>query len=162
MLTRRELLKACAGSIVAASGFSAVRARAASDTLAIVVAKSSPIQHLTQFELKKLYLGSNITGPTGDRIIPFNQAPSAPDRVIFEDRVLGMTPEEVARYWIDRKIRGQGLPPKTVSPPELLQKVVSRLDNSLAYVRASQVLPEVRVISIDGYLPGDGSYRLSL
>ena len=82
--------------------------------------------------------------------------------VPFESRVLGMTPDEVARYWIDRKIRGQGVPPKVVSPADLLQKVVSRLEHSIAYVRIGQVSGDVRVIAIDGHLPGDGSYGLSV
>jgi hypothetical protein len=163
MPTRRDLLKL---SVVAAGGclgvWPAASARAqAATSLAIVVAKASPIRELTQFELKKLYLGSLITDSSGERIIPFNQNPNAPDRVLFEDRVLGMTPEEVARYWIERKIRGQGGAPKAVSPADLLQKVVSRLEHSVAYVRADQVLPDVRVISIDGRVPGDGSYGLA-
>jgi len=164
MLTRRDFVKGTLGAIAGlTSGLGVSSARAdGADTLAIVVAKDSPIQRLTQFELKKLYLGTIITGPTGDRIIPFNQAPSSPDRVLFENRVLGMSSDEVSRYWIDRKIRGQGVPPKVVSPADLLQKVVSRLGHSVAYVRVGHVLPDVRVVAIDGHLPGDGSYGLSL
>ena len=161
MATRREILK---WSMGAAAGLTALRVNPAfaqsSDSLAIVVAKTSPIQSLSQFELKKLYLGTVITDGSGERILPFNQAPNAPDRVLFEDRVLGMTADELARYWIDRKIRGQGGAPKAVSPVDLLQKVVSRLEHSVAYVRVTNVSPEVRVIPIDGRMPGDGAYRL--
>jgi hypothetical protein len=162
MTSRRELLKWTASAIVGcAGGFRANTARAqGADVLAIVVAKTSPIQGLSEYELKKLYLGTTITDPSGQRIMPFNQAPNSPDRLLFEDRVLGMSSEEVARYWIDRKIRGQGDAPKAVSPADLLQKVVSRLEHSVAYVRLPHVLPDVRVISIDGNLPGDGAYRL--
>ena len=163
MSTRRDFLKLSLGAVAGSLGAwpTVARAQPGAPSLAIVVAKSSPIQQLTQFELKKLYLGSIITDAAGERIIPFNQTPNAPDRVLFEDRVLGMTPEEVARYWIERKIRGQGGAPKAVSPADLLQKVVSRLEHSVAYVRADQVLPDVRVIAIDGHLPGDGAYGLA-
>ena len=164
MLTRRQFVKAALGTVAGlSSGLGASIARAQGlDSLAIVVAKQSPIQTLTEFELKKLYLGTNITAPNGTRIIPFNQAPNSPDRVLFESRVLDMSPEQVAQYWIDRKIRGQGVPPKVVSPADLLQKVVSRLENSIAYVRIANVSADVRVIAIDGHLPGDGSYGLSV
>jgi hypothetical protein len=130
------------------------------DTLAVVVAKASPIQQLSQYELKKLYLGSNIVDPKGERIIAFNQSPNAPDRVLFENRVLGMTPEEVARYWIDRKIRGESGAPKAVGSVDLLQRVVSKLEHSVAYVRADEVRSDVRVIAVDGSVPGDPAYRL--
>src|SRR5262245_17877439 len=95
--TRREILKwsmGTMGAFVAGVPFGADAQNQVS--LALVVAKSSPIQQLSQFELKKLYLGSNINDPSGERIIAFNQAPNSPDRVAFENKVLGMTPDEVA------------------------------------------------------------------
>lgn len=162
MATRREVLKWSVGALAGvASGLPTqwVGAQSA-DSLAIVVAKASPIRDLSQFELKKLYLGANITDSTGERIIPFNQGPKLPDRLAFDSRVLGMTPDEVARYWIDRKIRGQTGAPKSVGSPELVQRVVSRLEHSITYVRFDQVLPEMRIISIDGAVPGDSGYRL--
>ena len=71
-----------------------------------------------------------------------------------------MSPDEVARYWIDRKIRGEGGAPKAVGSVELLQRVVSKMEHSVAYVRADQVRPEVRIVAIDGAVPGDAGYRL--
>jgi len=161
MTTRREILKWSVGAAAFAMALPLRSARAqVQSSLAVVVAKISPIQHLSQFELKKLYLGSNISDSAGERIIAFNQAPNSPDRVSFEQRVLGMTPDEVARYWIDRKIRGEGGAPKSVGSAELLQRVVSKLEHSVAYVRADQVRPDVRVVAIDGSVPGDAAYRL--
>jgi hypothetical protein len=130
------------------------------DRIAIVVALESPIRALTHFELKKLYLGAHIEDTAGERIMPFNQPLTSPDRLVFESRVLGMTPDEVARYWIDRKIRGESGAPKAVSPVDVLQRLVSRLVHSIAYVRIGQVLPQVRPIAIDGRLPADDDYKL--
>jgi hypothetical protein len=161
MTRRRDVLKWSATAAIAALCGSAARsARAEPLRLALVVARKSPLQQLSRFELKKLYLGANIVDPSGERIIPFNQASSAPDRVAFEDKVLGMTPDQVASYWIDRKIRGQSGAPKAVGSAELVQKVVSKVDHSIAYVRLDQVRPEVRVIAIDGKLPTDAAYQL--
>ena len=160
MTTRREILKWSVGAAFTAGLPLGSASAEVQSALAVVVAKTSPIQKLSQFELKKLYLGSNITDSAGERIIAFNQAPNSPDRVAFEDRVLGMSPDEVARYWIDRKIRGEGGAPKAVGSVELLQRVVSKLEHSVAYVRADQVRPEVRIVAIDGAVPGDSSYRL--
>ena len=162
MATRREILQWSFGlSFGFAADLPLVMAQTAGrDIIAVVVAKTSPIQQLSLFELKKLYLGANINDPTGERIIPFNQAPNSPDRVAFEDNVLDMTPDQVARYWIDRKIRGEGSAPRAVGSAELLQRVVSRMEHSVAYVRAGSLRPEVRAIAIDGAIPGDSSYRL--
>jgi hypothetical protein len=130
------------------------------ERLAVVVAKDSPLLELSEFELKKLYLGSQITDPSGERIVPFNQMPKSPDRIAFDSRVLSMTPEQVAQYWIDRKIRGQAGAPKAVGPADLLQRVISKLAHSVAYVRLDQVRDDVRVIAIDGKTPHDEAYAL--
>ena len=158
--TRREVMS---WSLVALAGGrgSPPRAEPPADRLAIVVAMESPIRALTHFELKKLYLGAHIEDVAGERIIPFNQPLSAPDRLAFESRVLGMMPDEVARYWIDRKIRGESGAPKAVSPVEVLQRLVGRLVHSVTYVSMSQVLwPLVRPIAIDGRMPADEDYKL--
>jgi ABC-type phosphate transport system substrate-binding protein len=161
MIRRRDLLKWSVSAAVAAlAGAVARAAHADAPRLALVVPRGSPLQQLTRFELKKLYLGSHIVDPSGERIVPFNQASSSPDRVAFEDKVLGMSPDQVASYWIDRKIRGQSGPPKAVGSAELVQKVVSKINHSIAYVRLDQVRPEVRVIAIDGKLPSDAAYQL--
>jgi hypothetical protein len=127
----------------------------------VVVARNSPIDHLSRFELKKLYLGANLQAPGGERVLAFHQMYSAPDRVAFERSVLGMDPDELARYWIDRKIRGESGAPHVVGSPELLQRVVSRLNISVGYVRLDQVGPELRVIPIDGVLPGAAGYPVT-
>lgn len=163
MTSRRDMLK---WSVAAATGaLASVGTREAQgdpSRLAIVVAQSSPLKHLTSFELKKLYLGAHITDPAGERIIPFHHAASSPDRVAFEKKVLGMGPEEAASYWIDRKIRGQSGAPKAVGSPELVQRVVSKVAHSVAYVRLDQLRSEVRSIAIDGKLPTDAAYPLLL
>jgi hypothetical protein len=158
--TRRELIAWSLAALVGQGAAAPSRPQASAERLAIVVAPESPIRALTHFELKKLYLGARIEDSAGERIMPFNQPPGSPDRLAFESRVLGMTPDEVARYWIDRKIRGESASPKAVAPVDVLQRLVSRLPHSIAYVRLNQVLPQVRPIAIDGRLPADDDYRL--
>ena len=161
MTRRRDVLKWSAAAALAALCDAAPRsARAESSRLALIVARTSPLQELTRFELKKLYLGAHIVDPSGQRIIPFHQASNAPDRLAFEEKVLGMSGDQMASYWIDRKIRGQSGAPKAVGSPDLVQKVISKVEHSISYVRLEQVRPEVRVIAIDGKLPTDAAYQL--
>lgn len=129
--------------------------------LAVVVAADSSIQSLTLYELKLLYKGDQLAGPGGKPFVPLNRGPNSPDRVVFDRSVLGMTPDAVARYWIDRKIRGQSGAPKAVDPAELVKKVVARLDGAISYVPAHQVAGGgVKVVAIDGKLPGSADYPI--
>lgn len=163
MSTRRAILKWSLGTLVGAAAGVGPRLASAKNypRLAVVVARNSPLRDLSLFELKKLYLGSNLTNPSGKRIVPLNQTTQSPERVAFDALVLGMSPQDAAKYWIDRKIRGQSGAPEGVGSDELLQRIVIQREHSVAYVRFEQLLDGVRVISIDGALPGDPGYSLS-
>jgi hypothetical protein len=89
-----------------------------------------------------------------------NQSTQSEDRIGFDQVVLGFSAEESARYWIDRKIRGQSGSPKAIDPPALLLKVVMRLAGSIAYVQPGSVHTGVKVIRVDGKLPDDKGYPI--
>jgi len=125
--------------------------------LAIVAASDSPINDLSSHDLKRLF-GGDPVNVAGKRVVPLNQGTESPDRLGFDRVVLGLSPEEAARYWIDRKIRGQSGSPKAIDPPSLLLKVVTRLSGAVAYVQPSHVVPGVKVIRVDGKLPDEKGY----
>lgn len=125
--------------------------------LAIVVAKDSPISDISIYDLKRLYKGETIN-VAGKRLVALNLAPVAKERIGFDQTVLGMNPESVKRYWIDRKIRGQPGPPKNIDAPDLLQRVVGRLDGAVGYVKLGELRAEVKAIRVDGKGPKDSGY----
>ena len=162
MKTRRSFLTACLGvsCLVATSGVtSPVGAGVAKTRLAIVVSKDSPVSDISFYELKRLYLGEKINA-SGKRLLPLNLTPNFPERGAFDRTVLGMSPEAIARYWVDRKIRGDSGPPKTIEPLDLLQRVVARLDGAIGYVPVNEIRPELKALRIDGKGPNDGGYPL--
>jgi hypothetical protein len=164
-LPRRRLLKW--SSWLAPSLFvtwrwgQAAHASASREPLAIVVAKNSALGELSFYDLKRLYLGDKLRAPDGTNLIPLNRGTSAAERLAFDHSVLGMTPAEVARYWIDRRIRGQTGAPKAIDPGLVLQRVVAKLPGAVGYVLASEVSSTVKVVHIDGKLPGQTAYPVS-
>jgi hypothetical protein len=161
MTTRRDFIKwSSAAAAGALTGLPSRDGHAKPFPLAILVNQKSPLEHLTLFELKKLYLGARINDPSGRPIVPLNQGAKLPDRVAFEAKVLGMNEAEVMSYWIDRKIRGQSGPPQAVGNADLVQRVVTKLEHAIAYASLDQLRPEVRFIAIDGKVPTDAAYGL--
>jgi hypothetical protein len=128
--------------------------------LAIVVAHDSGVRDVSFYDLKRAFMGES-TAVDGTRLVPLNSPPQSRERVAFDRVVLGMSQEEVARYWIDRKIRGQPGSPRAIAPVELLVKVVSKLDGTLTYVDPAHVVSGVKVVSVDGKLPHQAGYRLT-
>ena len=129
-------------------------------TLAVFVAKDSSLQNLKMTELRRIFTNADDSGFSGQRSVPFNHTARSSDRVGFDQTVLRMSPEEVSRFWIDRKIRGLPGPPRAVDSLSQLLRLVSHTSAGVGYARPNQVTSDVRVIRIDGKLPSEAGYPL--
>jgi hypothetical protein len=147
-----------AAALVVGTPSTTVRAADGKVRLAIVVAKNSPLREISMRDLRRIYSGEYVSNPDGDKVIPFALPAGSPDRTAFDRAVLNMSPEQVARYWVDRKIRGQSGPPKSIDSPSVLQRVVAQIKSGIGYVRTNDLRGDVRVLPVDGRTPTDSDY----
>lgn len=131
------------------------------EPLAIVVAASSPLRGLSFHELKRLFMGRRMKDASGKWLLPLNRKKKAADRIAFDQRVLGMTPAATGSYWVDRKIRGQSGAPKSFKSAAVIVRLVAKVPGAIGYVRKGDVRAGLRVIKIDGKLPGQPGYALT-
>lgn len=163
MTRRRWLFGTCLGLLFTYTGLAAPVFSTAADPrvkLVVVVQKSSPLSELSLRDLKRLYLGEHITDGDGKQLIPLNHPLASPDRVGFDQVVLKMTPDQIRRFWIDRKIRGQPAAPRSVTPRELLRKLVAASPGAIAYLRDSEIDAQLKALAIDGKRPEEADYPL--
>src|SRR4051812_14350816 len=71
--------------------------------LVVVVAKGSSITSISRSDLKHCFMGDSVS-EGGKTLVPFNAEPRTTSRGGFDRGVLGMSPDEVGRYWVDRKV----------------------------------------------------------
>ncbi len=160
---RRLFLRSalCVVSVAATSSSAGLLQAASPEQLVIVVSKNSKMRTISFQDLKRLYMGDRLSGPNGERLLPLNQPNGSSARTDFEHKVLGMDPDEVGRYWIDRKIRGQSGPPRAVSPIDRLKAAIKQVDGTLTYLHSNDVVDGMKVLSIDGKQPSDRGYPLN-
>lgn len=108
---------------------------------------SNSVSSLSMSELEQIFTTRRMHWPSGRRIIPFNLPPRSLERAGFDRVALRMDPDEVARYWIDRRIRGGAPAPRQVPSPSLTVRVVVNVVESIAYAPARMVGPEVKVVA---------------
>jgi hypothetical protein len=137
----------------ASSGF-------ANTYLVPIVSASSGLHDISGDRLRRIFLGHTQLDPHGRQIIPLNHPVGVAARVRFDRNLLGFEPDDAAKYWIDQRIRGAAMPPRSASPEQLLQRVVAKLPGALSYVPAGSIMPGVRALTIDGREPGDPRYPL--
>lgn len=132
-------------------GFSrSAPAFAASSGLIVVVGKSSPIDDISPGTLRSAFLAQQ-TEQNGVRLVPFNAPPNSPERVLFDRRVLGMSPDEAARHWVDQRIRGNPGPPRVIAGAKLLRQVVARLPGAISYLSREDLDGTVKAVTVGGY-----------
>ena len=150
---RRKLLRA-----IAALGLTPCAALGA-EPLAVVMSATTRQRGLSRDKLRRIFLAQPTDDDDGRRFIPINLSPTSGSRVRFDRAVLELTPEDVARYWIDQRLRGNK-PPRTAPTIEICRAAVQELPGAVAYLPVSQV-GALRVLAIDGRSPGDSGYALS-
>jgi hypothetical protein len=130
--------------------------RAADSPLIVVVASVSPMQDISHGNLRRLFLGEPTSGP-GGKLLPLNQSPGTAIRNQFDRVVLGLEPDDVARFWIDQRIRGQAGAPRAI-PAAMLIRVVPQLPGAMGYLRAQELGAGMKAITIDGKKAGQAGY----
>jgi hypothetical protein len=128
--------------------------------LLVVVGLGFPAKDISLAALKTAFRGQ-VTHVAGKPIVPINHPVGTPMRMDFDRLVLGLEPSAVGPYWVDRRIRDEGSPPKSVPTPEVAVKVVAALPTAITYTRASLLTPMVKVLTIDGKSARDAGYALS-
>lgn len=138
-VNRRVLLSGA--SLLLVSGFvSSARAEEL-----VVVVHPDNAENPTRAQLAAMFTTRMQSWNNGGRVVPLNFPPRHELRVNFDRSVLQMSPDEVARYWIDRKIRGGNPPPKSIENPQLICRLVAKLPGSVGYVPRS-VAAGVRIV----------------
>jgi hypothetical protein len=137
---------------------SAHAADGAANTMAILVPVASALSNISFEELRSVFLQERNTIEK-TRVVPLNHPPGSPARIAFDRMVLGFEPDEMARYWVDRRIRGMSGAPRSISP-ELVVRVVARLPGALAYAPLPAVAAGSKPLSVDGKPPHHLNYPL--
>jgi phosphate transport system substrate-binding protein len=148
---------------VAAFSLIAIRAdgSAAETDVAIVVSPSNPVSNLTLAELRKIYLGERQYWKANTPIVPLMRFPGARERDVLLRIVFQMTEEQYTHYWVAKVMRAEASnPPAALFSFGMMQEGVKGNPGAIGYVNFNDVRPGVKVLRVDGLLPGESGYTL--
>lgn len=155
--------------ILATAGFvdpipqTRVQAAHPKEGLAIVVNRENPIESLSMAELRTVFLGERSHWPNGRRITLVMMEPGQPERDTMLRDVCRMSESDLRRRYLQGLLTGEVLvSPKTLANPIGVRKFVFNVPGAIGYLRAEDVDDSVKVIRIDGHLPGDAEYPLKI
>jgi hypothetical protein len=135
------------GCVFALGANAAPPSPAASLSLDVFVHRSSTVTQLTDHELEALFTRAQTRWQDGSPVIPLSFIAGADARVLFDRVVLRLGPDEVGRFWLDRRIRGLGLPPRQVPNALLMQQVIANLPGAIGYAPSQPGRSGVKVVA---------------
>ena len=137
-----------------------VRAAGASP-VAIVVSPDVPVDEVSFQEVRKLFLGERQFWNPKLRVVLLMRAPVAPEREVVLRTIYQMSEAQFRQYWISKVFRADvSSGPKIVYSTEMTNDLVTAIPGAVAFIDAAQIPKGLKVLKIDGKLPGDKAYPL--
>jgi ABC-type phosphate transport system substrate-binding protein len=136
--------------------------RAADRTdVAIVVRPDVPVENLSFAELRRLLLGDRQFWSSNLRVTLLVRAPGAHEREVVLKTIYQMSEAQFRQYWIAKVFRAEAASgPRIVYSNEMAAEMASAIPGAVAFVEADQVPRGLKVLRINGLLPGEKNYPL--
>lgn len=149
------------GMLLAAANVVSAESSIAESGLAIVVHKDTAVENLSLSELRNIFRANQQFWPNRSRIVLLVRAAQSDERDYVLANIYEMDEEAFRRYWIAKMFRAE-VPrgPKVVFSTGMTLDLVVAIPNSISFIRADNVTDDVKVVRIDGKLPGEDGYPL--
>jgi hypothetical protein len=129
--------------------------------VAIVVRSDVPIDNLPFGELRKLMLGERQFWSSNLKVTLLVRAPGAREREVVLKTIYQMSEAQFRQYWIAKVFRAEAATgPRIVYSNEMATELAASIAGAVAFVDASQVPKGLKVLKINGLLPGQPGYPL--
>jgi hypothetical protein len=129
--------------------------------IAIVVRPDVPVDSLSFSELRKLLLGDRQFWASNLRVTLLIRAPGAHERDVVLKSIYQMSDAQFRQYWIAKVFRAEAASgPRIVYSNEMAAELTGAIPGAVAFVDASQAPKGLKVLRIDGRLPGERGYPL--
>ena len=136
-------------------------ALAETGNVAVVVNEKNPLTQLRSAELRQIFAGEKRFWAGGLPIKIFVRAPGAYERTALL-KLLGMTESEYKKYWTSQIFRGEAQSEPTALFSNGMQKeAIVAYPGAVALVNAQDVKPPMKVVKVDGRMPGEAGYPLN-
>ena len=146
---------------VSASARSLAQTTRAGADIAVVVHPETPITDLTLSEVRQVLLGERQYWNSKLPVVLLIRAPVARERDVVLRVIYQMSEAQFKQYWVAKIFRAEAAsPPKIVYSNDMQFELVSGIPGAIAFMDARNIRPGLKVLRVDGHLPGDKDYPL--
>lgn len=129
--------------------------------IAVVVNPDTPVSDLSLADVRKVLLGERQYWNTKLPVVLLIRAPVARERDVVLRVIYQMSESEFKQFWVAKIFRAEAAtPPKIVYSNDMQYELVAAIPGAIAFVDARNVRPGLKVLRVDGHLPGEANYPL--
>ncbi len=161
----RTLQRSCFGRaillvVLCLSGFAGSTA-VGQTNIAVVVRPDVPVNELTFTELRTLLLGNRQFWSSNLRVTLLAGAPGAREHDVVLKTVYLMSEAQFQQYWIAKVFRAEATSgPRIVYSQDMAAELALAIPGAIAFMDSSQIPTGLKVLRINGLLPGEKGYPL--
>ena len=129
--------------------------------IAVVVNQDTPVSDLSLTEVRRVLLGERQYWAAKMPVVLLIRAPVARERDVVLKVIYQMTEAQYKQYWIAKIFRAEAAAaPKIVYSNDMQFELVNAIPGAIAFVDSQNVRAGVKVLRVDGRLPGEPGYPL--
>lgn len=129
--------------------------------IAVVVHPNTPVTDMNLADVRKVFLGERQYWNTNLPVILLVRAPVAREREVVLRTIYKMSESQFKQFWVAKIFRSEAVSaPKIVYSSDMTNEIVSAVPGSIAFMEAKAVGPGLKVVKVDGHLPGEVGYPL--
>ncbi len=136
-------------------------AQAAKGDIAVVVHPDTPVSDMSLADVRKVFLGERQYWSSNMPVILLVRAPVAREREVVLKTIYQMSESQFKQYWIAKIFRSEAVSaPKIVYSSDMTNQILSAVPGSIAFMDAKAVGSGLKVVKVNGLLPGEAGYPL--
>jgi hypothetical protein len=129
--------------------------------VAVAVHPDLQVDNLTLADVRRIALGDREFWPGSVRVTLLMRAPVAHERDVILKIVCQMTEAQFRQHWIAKVFRADtAVAPKIVYSADTSVDLANRTPGAIAFVDASVAMRAMKIVRVDGKLPGEAGYPL--
>jgi hypothetical protein len=129
--------------------------------IAVVVNADTPVSDLGLSEVRKVLLGERQYWNSKLPVVLLIRAPAARERDVVLRVIYQMSESQFKQYWVAKIFRAEAAsPPRIVYSNDMQYELLIAMPGAIAFVDSRNMRPGVKVLRVDGHMPGEKDYPL--
>lgn len=129
--------------------------------IAVVAHPETPVEAITLAEARKLFRGERQYWTPDIPVVLLVRAPVSHERDVVLRVIYQMSEPQFKQYWIARIFRAETTSgPKIVYSNDIANQLAGAIPGAVGFMPAADVKPPLKILRVDGKLPGEPGYLI--